>query len=124
MARRSPETLHHHHSDRIEPSVAHPSVAGSDRPRRFTRQRTGGQNGYTHTVAPTYDSFEDAYFYDLRRATNCYSIIRSVATPYTPRPINKIDLDMIRFRKAVERTLSPITGQTSTAHYPNLPANA
>ncbi len=78
--------------------------------------------GYTHTVAPTYTSFENAYFYDMRRATNCYPAVRSAALPYTPRPITKIDFDMTRFKMMVDRTYSAAT--TSSVYYPSLPTDA
>ena len=78
--------------------------------------------GYTHTVAPTYTNFEDAYFYDLRRATNSYPGTRTAANPYAPRPIAKIDLDMTRFKMAVDRTYFGNT--TSTVYYPSLPSDS
>ncbi|MDB6165118.1 MAG: hypothetical protein JWQ83_258 [Lacunisphaera sp.] len=78
--------------------------------------------GYSHSAAPTYTSFDDAYFYDLRRATNPYPVARSGGTPFTPRPITKIDFDMTRFKMTVDRTYSGNT--SSTVYYPSLPSNA
>lgn len=78
--------------------------------------------GYA-TGTPTLASFQDAYFYDMRRATGNYGypFNRSSSTPYTPRPISKIDFDMTRFRMAVERTLLGAT--TSSIYFPSRPSN-
>ncbi|MBA3849630.1 MAG: hypothetical protein C0502_06495 [Opitutus sp.] len=87
--------------------------------------------------APTMASFGDAYFYDLRRAKNNNGAgamsgtgaYRS-ANPYAPRPIVKIDFDMVRFRMAVERTLSGTSGSyaaldtASTVYDPGSPTAA
>jgi len=79
--------------------------------------------GYSRALGtPTYASFDDAYFYDLRRATNPYPVTRSSTTPFTPRPINKIDFDMTRFKMAVDRTYSVAT--SSTIYYPSLPSDS
>lgn len=72
--------------------------------------------------APSMTSFGDAYFYDLRRAKNnngagamsSTGAYRS-ANPYTPRPIVKIDFDLVRFRLAVERTMSGASGSYTAA---------
>jgi hypothetical protein len=74
-------------------------------------------SGYTVGAAPTYTAFSDAYFYDIRRARNNSGLaalgasgsFRSSNT-YAPRPIIKIDFDMIRFRMCVERTISGTSG--------------
>lgn len=86
--------------------------------------------------APSLSAFGDAYFYDLRRATNntgagallSTGTTRSSAN-YTPRPIVKIDFDLARFRMAVTRTLSgtslsyAATATTATVYDPNTPAS-
>ncbi|MBX3750400.1 MAG: hypothetical protein KF897_09950 [Opitutaceae bacterium] len=90
--------------------------------------------GYAHTIGspPTYPNLVDAYFYDMRRANGNrgYPFGRSATNPYTPRPIAKIDLDMVRFRMAVERTLSGTPGSivasatTSSIYYPGQPTTS
>lgn len=74
-------------------------------------------SGYAVGAAPTYTAFSDAYFYDLRRAKNNSGLAALGAAgsfrnsnTYAPRPIIKIDFDMIRFRMCVERTVSGTTG--------------
>lgn len=69
--------------------------------------------GYTVGAAPVMTAFSDAYFYDLRRATNNSGLAAlgsagafRAANNYTPRPIVKIDFDFVRFRMCVERTIS------------------
>jgi Tfp pilus assembly protein PilX len=49
----------------------------------------------------------DAFFYDLRRATNStgYPFSRNTGT-FSPRPVAKIDFDMARFKMAVHRSLN------------------
>lgn len=71
--------------------------------------------GYA-TGTPTYTSITDHVFYDTRRATNNTGVPWNRSSKnYIMRPIAKIDLDMTRFRLAVERT---VMGQTkSTAIY-------
>ncbi len=72
--------------------------------------------GYTAGTT-TITGFSDAYFFDLRRAKNnngagallSSGTFRS-GNAYTPRPIVKIDLDLTRFRMAVERTISGTAG--------------
>ena len=78
--------------------------------------------GYA-TGTPSVTSFSDAYFYDLRRATNSngHPFSRS-SSPFLPRPIAKIDFDMTRFKMAVDRTYS--TATTSTVYYPAKPRDA
>jgi hypothetical protein len=74
--------------------------------------------GYsTGGAAPTMASFGDAFFYDLRRAKNNSGAPALLSTGtfrstnnYDPRPIVKIDFDMIRFRMCVERTMSGTSG--------------
>ena len=60
----------------------------------------------------------EAYFYDIRRANNNGAMgaasarsafNRSVSTPYTPRPIAKIDLDMARLKMMVARVIPTAT---------------
>ena len=89
--------------------------------------------GYTHSgTPPTFPSLVDAYFYDMRRANGNqgYPYGRSASNPYTPRPIAKIDFDMVRFRMAVERTLSGTAGNiaasttTSSIYYPGQPTTS
>lgn len=65
-------------------------------------------------------AFPDAYFYDNRRAINNsgYPYNRPV-NRYTPRPIAKIDFDLVRFKMTVERTLLAAT--TSTLFDPSQP---
>lgn len=78
---------------------------------------TGYANG-----SPSWTDFPDAYFYDLRRADNSegYPFNRTAGNPFNPRPIAKIDFDMIRFRLAVERTVDGAV--TSTEIYnPDVP---
>lgn len=90
--------------------------------------------GYTGDAAPTMTSFSDAYFYDLRRATNNTGASSQLSTgsfrasnPYTPRPIVKIDFDFTRFRMAVERTMSGASGSyvasdtTALVYHPGPP---
>lgn len=75
-------------------------------------------------------TIQDAYFYDLRRAyrNHGYPYNRSAATPYTPRPITKIDFDLARFEMMVNRTLptSPFslysTATASNGYNPNVPS--
>ncbi len=78
--------------------------------------------GYA-TGTPSMTSFSDAYFYDMRRATNSngHPFSRS-SSPFLPRPIAKIDFDMTRFKMAVDRTYS--TATTSTVYYPSRPSDA
>jgi hypothetical protein len=66
----------------------------------------------------------DAYFFDIRRATNNtgHPWNRS-SKNYILRPIAKIDFDMTRFRLAVERTLNGATKSTSI-YNPNVPNDA
>ncbi len=54
-----------------------------------------------------YPTQHDAYFYDLRRATQNagFAFPRSAGSPYTPRPLMKIDFDVTRFKMAVDRTV-------------------
>jgi hypothetical protein len=68
------------------------------------------------TGTRTLTDFKEAYFFDLRRAdgSNGYgtpATHRNVVA-FAPRPISKIDFDMIRFRLAVERTLYSSTSST------------
>jgi hypothetical protein len=49
-------------------------------------------------------------------------VSRSAASPYTPRPIAKVDFDMTRFKMTVERTL--LHNTTSNVYYPALPTDA
>lgn len=80
--------------------------------------------GYADSATPSYASntytFQDAFFYDLRRATNSngHPFNRSAA-PFAPRPISKIDFDMTRFKMMVDRTLNSAT--TSTVFNPARP---
>lgn len=65
--------------------------------------RVGAQAVLTNSVT----TIPDAFFYDLRRATNStgYPFSRSSGT-FSPRPIAKIDFDMARFKMAVSRSLN------------------
>lgn len=94
-----------------------------------------GTVGYdTGAAPPVYPAMADGYFYDMRRADGNwgYPFNRSntAAGTYTPRPIAKIDFDFLRFRMAVERTLSGTEGTyvatatTSLVYYPSLPTSA
>ncbi len=75
--------------------------------------------GYA-TGTPVYTAFQDAYFYDLRRATNSNGHPFSrPSNNFTPRPISKIDLDMTRLKMTVDRTLNGAT--TSTVYSPARP---
>lgn len=80
--------------------------------------------GYADSAAPTYSSntytFQDAFFYDLRRATNSngHPFNRSTYA-FAPRPISKIDFDMVRFKMTVDRTINAAT--TSTVYNPDRP---
>lgn len=82
--------------------------------------------GYADNVTPSYASnaytFQDAFFYDLRRASNSrgHSFGRSSAN-FLPRPISKIDFDLTRFKMAVDRTLNEATA--STIYSPDRPNN-
>ena len=91
-------------------------------------------SGYAVGAAPTMASFSDAYFYDLRRATNNTGASSQLSSgsfrasnPYTPRPIVKIDFDFTRFRMAVERTVSGASGSyvasdtTAIIYHPGQP---
>lgn len=90
--------------------------------------------GYTHTVGtpPTFPNLVDAYFYDMRRANanQGHPFGRSSSNSYTPRPIAKVDFDLVRFRMAVERTLSGTPGSitatatTSSVYYPGQPTSS
>lgn len=75
-------------------------------------------NGSSPYVIP------DAYFFDIRRATNNTGHPwNRPSNNYLLRPIAKIDFDMTRFRLAVERTLKAAT--TSSAVYDvNVPNDA
>ncbi|MBL9201995.1 MAG: hypothetical protein JNL39_15900 [Opitutaceae bacterium] len=85
--------------------------------------------GYTNTAAPTMASFQDAYFYDLRRAINNRggAPYDRPTYNYTPRPVVKLDFDLTRFRMMVERTISGTPGSyiatdtSATIYYPSLP---
>ncbi len=97
---------------------------------------TGTAGEQLPTLSGTTASFADAYFYDMRRATGnsgagsagATGSYRS-STNYTPRPIVKIDLDMVRFRMMVERTISGTSGSyvaTDTAvtiYDPSMPTS-
>ncbi|MGH7955519.1 MAG: hypothetical protein ACREH8_00735, partial [Opitutaceae bacterium] len=74
--------------------------------------------------APTMAAFGDAFFWDLRRATNNRggAPFDRPTYPYTPRPITKIDFDLTRFKMAVERTL--LNATTSTIYYPSKPVDS
>jgi len=67
-------------------------------------------SGYATGVATLTNAstvIPDAYFYDLRRATNSNGHPFSRTTkPFIPRPIAKLDFDMARFKMCVNRTLS------------------
>ena len=92
-------------------------------------------SGYaTGASAPTMTSFGDAYFYDLRRATNNSGAGSQLSTgsfrssnAYTPRPVVKIDFDFTRFKMMVERTISgsslsyAASTTTSTIYHPGPP---
>lgn len=102
-----------------------PAVAGYQVLTTYSRALTG----VADTVdAPTLASFPDSYFYDLRRATNWkgYPYNRSTS-PYTPRPIAKIDFDMARFKMCVERTMGATSltvysaATTTTGYNPGIP---
>jgi len=89
--------------------------------------------GYNHSgTPPTFPSLTDAYFYDMRRANGNrgYPFGRSATSVYTPRPVAKIDFDMVRFRMAVDRTLSGTSGAitatatTSSIYYPGQPTTS
>ncbi|MFI5356214.1 MAG: hypothetical protein ACHQ4G_02645 [Opitutales bacterium] len=77
-----------------------------------TLLKTGYATG-TCTLNTTTTTIPDAYFYDLRRANNSlgHPFNRTSTNPFAPRPISKIDFDMMRFRLMVERTV----GATSTS---------
>lgn len=80
--------------------------------------------GYADSAVPSFASnaytFQDAFFYDLRRATNSNGHpFNRGSYPFTPRPISKIDFDMTRFKMAVDRTLNSAT--TSTVYNPARP---
>jgi hypothetical protein len=115
-----------------QPSYGNLNANVNNLPNRYTTLTSIGHNqvlrtiqggspdeastGYTVGAAPTMASFSDAYFYDLRRAKNNSGAGSQLSTgsfrsanPYTPRPIVKIDLDLTRFRMAVERTISGTT---------------
>jgi hypothetical protein len=63
----------------------------------------------------------DAYFYDIRRAFNNTGATydRSSSKSFRPRPIAKIDFDMVRFKLAVERTL--LSKSTVSTYNPDVP---
>lgn len=80
--------------------------------------------GYSDSATPSFASnaytFQDAFFYDLRRATNSNGHpFNRGSNPFAPRPISKIDFDMTRFKMAVDRTLNAAT--TSTVYNPARP---
>jgi hypothetical protein len=79
--------------------------------------------GYAAPDLPTFPAVPNAYFYDLRRATNNtgHPWNRS-ANNYRPRPVAKIDLDMVRFKMMVDRTY--FGNATSTVYYPDQPVDA
>jgi hypothetical protein len=76
--------------------------------------------GNTTMATPTMTTFTDAYFYDMRRATNSngHPFSRTTAS-FLPRPIAKIDFDMTRFKMMVDRTLNSAT--SSTVYFPGRP---
>jgi len=89
-------------------------------------------SGYTlgtPVLSTSTTTIPDAFFYDLRRATNStgHPFSRSSSTPFTPRPIAKIDFDMARFKLAVSRTLAAtsgavfVTATTSTGYNVGVP---
>ncbi|HVT71513.1 MAG TPA: hypothetical protein VHD61_00125 [Lacunisphaera sp.] len=87
-------------------------------------------SGYDTSLSPAYpaDSASgtalnpgDYYFYDIRRANSNRGVVALSGTtglydrydvPYVPRPIAKIDLDMIRLRMMVDRTVNSATTST------------
>lgn len=84
----------------------------------------------TATLSTSSTVIPDAYFYDLRRATNSngYPFSRTSQT-FTPRPIAKIDFDMARFKMAVNRTLAAThatlypTATTTTGYNVGVPSS-
>lgn len=81
------------------------------------------------TATPTLTTFQNAYFYDLRRATNWWGYPYSRASlPYTPRVISKIDFDLTRFKMCFERTRECTMGTIystatkSTGYNPDVPS--
>ncbi|HYC72496.1 MAG TPA: hypothetical protein VEB66_14905 [Opitutaceae bacterium] len=85
--------------------------------------------GYGTGVPVMTGTIQDAYFYDLRRAhrNHGYPYNRSAATPYTPRPITKIDFDVARFEFTVNRTMAANPGSlhasasSTTGYNPDVP---
>jgi len=78
--------------------------------------------GYAFAAGLAMTSFDDAYFFDLRRAKNNTGFASATSggsfrssNPYTPRPIVKIDFDLTRFRMCVERTLSGTSGTVTAS---------
>ncbi len=105
---------------RADTSVRHNQVLRIPQGGGVDRGGTGYDVG---TAAPTMASFDDAWFYDLRRATNNTGAIQNRATAaYAPRPIAKIDFDLTRFKMAVERTL--LSSTSSTIYFPAKPYDA
>lgn len=102
------------------------TAVGSNQVLRIPKGGGGdlADTGYADSAAPSYASnaytFQDAFFYDLRRATNSngHPFNRS-GYPFAPRPISKIDFDFTRFKMAVDRTLNAAT--TSTVYNPARP---
>lgn len=85
----------------------------------------------TATLTNASTVIPDAYFYDLRRATNSngHPFSRPSNT-FIPRPIAKIDFDMARFKMCVNRTLSATvatllsTDTTTTGYNVDVPNGA
>jgi hypothetical protein len=109
---------------RTDTSVRHNQVLRIPQGGGVDLADTGYDLGSGPTISATSATFGDAYFWDLRRATNNRGgapFDRS-SYPYTPRPIAKIDFDMTRFKMTVERS---VFGNTSASIYsPAAPNNA
>lgn len=99
------------------------SGRSSDDPVSTVFATAGVTTGYAGATAPSFPTLTDSYFYDLRRAhhNSGYPYARA-GNSYTPRPIAKIDFDLVRFQMMVERTLTDAI--SSSVYFPSLPTNA
>jgi hypothetical protein len=106
---------------RTDTSVRHNQVLRIPKGGGVDLGDTGYALGSGPTISATSATFGDAFFWDLRRATNNRggSPFNRSSYPYTPRPIAKIDFDMTRFKMTVDRTL--LGNTSSSIYYPSLP---
>lgn len=100
--------------------VANPTLVSAGQTTGYSRTPSSANNWpYYNNTSPY--TIPDAYFFDIRRATNNTGHPWNRASKnYILRPIAKIDFDLTRFRLAVERTISSAT-TSSKIYYVNVP---